>query len=94
MINNLYDLSTPLTAITDREIDTTILKAGSFLSIISSKKVNQSKLLISVIENEDFRQLFLALIDIDDVQQLVRCIIDKYPSISKSKIVTKSLRKK
>ena len=94
MINNLYDLTTPLTAITDREIDLTILKTGSFLSIISSKKVNQSKLLISVIENEDFRQLFLALIDIDDVQQLVRCIIDKYPSISKSKIVTKSLRKK
>ena len=90
----MYEPSTPLAEITEKELDMLILRTGSFLSIISNKKVNQAKLLIVTVNNKYFRQLFQQLADIDNTQLLVRCIIERFPSISKSKVVSRALYKK
>lgn len=86
--------STPLSDITDREIDQTILLMGSYLSIISNKKVNPAKLLVSVVNDKYFMELFMELSDIDNAQLLVRTIMDRYPNIAKSKVVINAITSK
>ena len=90
ILNNLYEHNTPLSELTERELDTIILRMGSFLSIISNKKANQAKLLITVVNNKYFRQLFQEL-DIDNTQLLVKSIVERFPNICKSKVVSKAL---
>ena len=90
-INTEGDSYTPVENITDRELDTIILKMGSFLSVLQNKKVNQAKLLIVTIKDPIFQKCFLLLSDIDNLQLLVQNIICKYPTLCKSKVVTSAL---
>lgn len=82
---------TPLSDITDTELDMIILQMGTFLSIINNKKVNAAKLLITSVENKYFRGVFQDLAEIDNLQLLVRSIVDRYPNVSRSKIVYNAL---
>ena len=82
--------SNPLTEITNRELDLIILKMGSLLSIVSNKKNNQAKLLIATVKDKYFKEVFLRLSNIDNLQLLVTCILKRYPTVSKSKIVINS----
>jgi len=82
--------SNPLTEITNKELDLIILRMGAFLSIISNKKNNQAKLLITSVKDKYFKELFLKQASIDNVQLLVRCIIERYPTVCKSKVVINS----
>jgi len=78
--------------IADRELDEIILKMGSLLSILNNKKTNQAKLLIALVQDEEFRKWFLEISDIDSFQYLVRCLMDKYPTLCKSKVVSGALK--
>lgn len=88
---NLYETNSPVEELTEHELNMIILYLGSFLSIISNKKINQAKLLIITVENKYFRELFQELTAIDNTQLLIRSIIEKFPTISKSKIIIKKL---
>jgi hypothetical protein len=76
---------------TDRELDMIILKMGSLLSILQNKKTNQAKLLITLVLDEKFRKCFLKIADIDNFQYLVRCLMEKYPTLCESKVVSGAL---
>lgn len=84
----------PINQIAERELNLTILKMGSFLSIVNNKKVNQAKLLIKLLEDENYCECFFKLSDIDNLQELVECLIKKYPTLCKSKVIHKSLKRK
>ena len=85
--------SSPTHNLTESELDMLLLKIGAFLSIISNKKVNQAKLLITVVQNKYFGELCLTLTDIDNTQLLVKNILDRYPTVCKSKLVINALVK-
>ena len=85
--------SNPLTQITERELDMLVIKMGSFLSIISNKKINQVKLLITTIQNKLFQQCFLKITDMHNLQALVQYLLRKYPTLCKSKVIYKALIK-
>ncbi len=84
----------PLNKIQDKELDVLILKLGSFLSILNNKKVNQAKLLVTIVKDKHFRDCVFKLTEIDNLRQIVEALIEKYPSLYKSKIISKSLKKK
>lgn len=84
----------PADNLTERELDMGILKIGSFLSIISNRKCNQAKLLITVVQNKYFSEMCMRLTEIDNPQTLVESILLRYPTISKSKLVINALSKK
>jgi hypothetical protein len=86
--------TSPIVQIDDKESDMIVLKMGSFLSIINNKKINQAKLLVTVLKNKKFQDCFLQMMDFDNLQTLVECIIKKYPLISKSKVVYKAVKNK
>jgi hypothetical protein len=99
-MNNLINsyesamLSTnPVYEISSREADVIMLQMGSLLSILLNKKSNQAKLLITTVEDKYFKELFLTLIEVDNLQLLVRMIMDRYPTVSRSKFVMSSLVK-
>lgn len=84
----------PITQIDDKETDLIILKMGSFLSIVNNKKVNQAKLLVTILKNKKFQQCFFHMLEINNLQSLVEYIIKKYPLICKSKVVHKAIKRK
>jgi hypothetical protein len=79
--------------ITDRELDMIILKMGSLLSILHNKKTNQAKLLITLVQNEVFRSCFMEIAEIDNFPYLVQCLMEKYPTLCKSKVVSGALKR-
>lgn len=79
--------------ITDRELDMIILKMGSLLSILHNKKTNQAKMLITLVDDERFRKCFLSIADLDSFQQLVRSLMEKYPTLCESKVVSGALKR-
>ncbi len=79
--------------ITDRELDVIILKMGSLLSILHNKKTNQAKMLIMLVTNERFRKCFLHIAELDSFQHLVRCLMEKYPTLCESKVVSGALKR-
>ena len=84
----------PADNLTERELDMILLKIGSFLSIISNRKCNQAKLLITIVQNKYFCDMCMRLTEIDNPQTLVENILERYPTVSKSKLVLNSLSKK
>ena len=79
--------------ITDRELDMIILKMGSLLSIYQNKKTNQAKMLITLVEDDVYRECFLRIAELDNFQQLVRVLIERYPTLCGSKVVSSALKK-
>lgn len=79
-------------SITDRELDLIILKMGSLLSIINNKKTNHAKLLIALVQCEKFRNIFMKVSDIDNFQLVVTTLMEKYPSLCESKVVSGALK--
>ena len=51
----------PVSQIAEKELDDIILKMGSLLSIINNKKINQAKLLITLLTNRTFQKCFFML---------------------------------
>lgn len=78
--------------ITDRELDMIFLKLGSLLSILQNKKTNQAKLLIALVKNKKIRDCFMKIADIDNFQYMVHCLMEKYPTICESKVVSSALK--
>lgn len=79
--------------ITDRELDMIILKMGSLLSILHNKKTNQAKMLIMLVTNDRFRECFLKIAELDSFQHLVRSLMDKYPTLCESRVVSGALKR-
>ena len=86
--------SNPVQQITDDELDMLILRMGSFLSILNNKKVNQAKLLITIVNDEKFQECFLRLSELPQLQTIVELLINKYPTLCKSKVVHNAFTKK
>lgn len=79
--------------ITERELDMIILKMGSLLSILQNKKTNQAKMLILLVKDERFRKCFMQIAEIDSFQYLVRCLMEKYPTLCESRVVSGALKR-
>lgn len=83
----------PAEFIQEQELSAIILKMGSFLSILQNNKMNQAKLFIYTVQNKQFQKLFLNISDVSNVQLLVQNIIQRYPTLCKSKYILNSLKK-
>lgn len=88
---NTISKEDPLTILGDREFEETIFKLGSFLSIVHNKRINQTLLLTSILEDEDFRKIIIKLTEIEEPMLLISKILNKYPQLAKSKIVTNKI---
>jgi len=77
----------PIHIINDKEFNISLLKYGSFLSMIKNKRINQTMLLVELLDREIFRDCFKEISGIDETKVLFYKIITKFPMLCKSKII-------
>ena len=85
--------SDPIYHINEKEFDQSILMFGSLMSILKNKRINQTMLLIEILENKKSQKCFIMLSDIDNLYILLYNFIYRYPILCKSKIVKNKLKK-
>lgn len=79
--------SDPIYQLNEQEFDEALLYFGSFISIINNKRINQTMLLVTLLENEKHRQCFKLISGIDENQTLLYNLIIRFPVLCKSKII-------
>lgn len=79
--------SNPLYIIKEAEFDKILLQFGSLLSIIQNKRINQTMLLVTLLESHKYREIFKTMSGIDDISVLFYNIIVRYPILCTSKII-------
>lgn len=77
--------------ISSKEYDECILKIGSFLSIIHSKKLSPLQLYIHIAENQIMQQVIFEILGLDTFEQFTREYALRYPIIYKSKLIINKL---
>lgn len=77
----------PVHQIKNKEFNLALIKFGSFVSIIQNKRLSQTFILLQILENEQLRNIFKELCEIDEFQILLLNFLTCYPSLSKSKII-------
>ena len=91
IINKIHETD-PIHKMNEKEFNLSLLKFGSFISIIKNKRINQTMLLIEIIENMDARLVFMGISDIDNLQYLVYNLIIRFPILCKSKVIKNKLK--
>ena len=91
IINKINDTD-PVYKINEREFNESLLSFGSFISIIKNKRINQTMLLIELIEHAEIRKIFMDISDIDNLQYLVYNLIIRFPILCKSKVIKNKLK--
>ena len=62
-----------------RECDKYIILIGSLSSMLKNKHINQTALLIFILDNKPVQKLFLELTGIDTLQESLSIILNRYP---------------
>ncbi len=83
-ITNFND---PIHQIKIKEFNISLLNFGSFISIITNKRLSQTFVLIQLLENEELREIFKEICEIDNFQILLLNFLECYPPLCKSKII-------
>ena len=91
IINKIHDTD-PIHKIKEKEFNDALLSFGSFVSIIKNKRINQTMLLIEIIENKSSREVFMDITDIDNLQFLIYNLIIRFPILCKSKVIKNKLK--
>ena len=80
--------------IVERELNDFILKFGSFLSIINSKKINQTQFFIQAVNSKLLQDIIVEVSGLNTFEHFVREMMLRYPVLCKSKIVKNNICKK
>lgn len=91
IINKIIDTD-PIHKINEKEFNQSLLKFGAFISIIKNKRINQTMLLIEIIENEAARNIFMDISDIDNLHYLIYNLVIRFPILCKSKVIKNKLK--
>jgi hypothetical protein len=91
IITNINN-NNPLYNIKEKEFDQDLLKFGALISILQNKKVNQTTILLLLLENETYIKCFKLLSDVDNTYTLLYNIIIRYPILCKSKIINSKIK--
>lgn len=86
-IQAVVNLNDPIHQIKNKEFNVSLLKFGSFVSVIMNKRLSQTFILIQLLENEELREIFKEICEIDNFQTLLLNFLECYPPLCKSKIV-------
>ena len=81
------NLTNPVYQLNTKEFDEALLSFGSFLSIINNKRINQTMLLVALLEQKEVIESFKLLSGVDKPQILLYNLIMRFPVLCKSKII-------
>ena len=87
-INN----ANPICQINEKEFDSALLQFGSYISIVKNKRINQTMLLILLLDNKDVRDIFKYISGIENTQMLLYNLILRFPVLCRSKIIKNKIK--
>jgi len=76
-----------------KEYDKYILLFGSLLSMYTNKNLNPTNFVITLIEHDEFQDLFLKTLGTPSLYDLLLVIFNRYPQLCNSKTISNCLRK-
>ena len=85
------NINDPIFQINEKEFNMALLQFGSFISIIKNKRINQTMLLIMLLDSEEARDSFKMISSIDNTPVLFYNLITRFPVLCKSKIIKNKL---
>ena len=85
------NINDPIFQINEKEFNMSLLQFGSYISIIKNKRINQTMLLVMLLDSEDVRESFKMVSAIDNSPVLFYNLIKRFPVLCKSKIVKNKL---
>jgi len=75
----------------NEEFEHLCLSFCSLVCIIKNKKLNLAKIFLLILNDEDIKELYLSMIEIDDVREAIRLFLDYNPSLYKSKYIKRHI---
>ena len=91
VISKINDTN-PIHYMNQKEFDAALLKFGALLSILRNKRINQTMLLQVLLEDEDFRESFKLISEIDNEHTLIKNLVLRFPILCKSKIIKNKIK--
>lgn len=82
-----FDPFIPGALLEDLEADEAILQLGALASIIQNKRINPAKLIVAIVNDQEFAAVAQHILSTDNVQETVKLIATRFPSVATSKIV-------
>jgi hypothetical protein len=93
LTNEAITHNNALSVINNKELDECLVKFGSFLSIVQTKKINPTNYLLILVSDSTIRNILLQITGIDTFEELVRELIARYPILCKSKIIRNQIKR-
>ena len=83
----------PLDQLYSKEFIQGVMKAGSLISMLENKKVNNTLLLSLLLENSDYQEFFTEITSSENFKTSILSLLYLYPALIKSKITKSVVRK-
>ena len=93
LTNEAVNHNSALSFINSKELDECLVKFGSFLSIVQTKKINPTNYLLILVSDSNIRNILLQITGVDTFEELVRELIVRYPILCKSKIIRNQIKR-
>ena len=91
-ILNKLNTTDPVYTINEREFNKGLIQFGSLVSILKNKRINQTMLLVTLLEDQDFTDCFKQISEVDNTRVLIHNLIIRFPILCKSKIVKNKIK--
>jgi len=82
----------PVYKMNEKEFNHSLLKFGSFVSILKNKRINQTMLLALVLEYPEYQESFKGVSEIDNIRVIIYNLILRFPILCKSKIIKNKIK--
>lgn len=83
----------PIDNILSKEFVEGVLKAGSLISVLENKKLNNAALLAALLEKTDYQEFFTEVTASENFKEALLSLLYLCPSLVKSKITKTIIRK-
>lgn len=87
ILDQVISQQDPVYVVSEKEFDINLLCFGAFVSIVRNKRVNQTALMVLILEAGDFQESFKQITEIDNLYILFKNFLIRYPILCKSKII-------
>jgi len=77
----------PVECINEQELDRCFLTFCSYICILHNKKLNLANIFLLLLKNEDIKNLFKGMCDLDSDYDCLKYFLQRDPSLHKSKYI-------
>lgn len=82
-----YIKNSPISILTEKELQIFLLKFGALLYLLNNKNINPTFLFLSVVKSDPLQQVFQELSGVPTLVEILKYLLISYPNLIKSKII-------